>query len=135
MGKVGTPGIALNPKAYRMTGFTEAGRKTTVRYVATAPQDGFVIASVSNRAETLGRPDDYGECMSTIMINNDTVADSAGNQPQISGQVRKFGSSATAALSVTKGDTIELSSYSSATKAFYYMSVLSTAGDLTFSKS
>ncbi len=135
MGKVGVSSMPLDVKSYKMDGTSSSPSAREALYKATAPYNGFVIATVSNKADVQGRPDDYGECASSILGNNVTVAASAGNNPQLAGQQRTFGSSATAVLSVNKGDEIALRSYSTATKAFYYMSALSTAGDLTFVKS
>ncbi len=134
MGKVGVSSMPLDVKSYRIEGEQLAAVRT-VKYKATAPCNGFILASISNNADIQGRPDDYGQCIASIRINNAAVAISSGNNPQLSGQQRAFGSSATAVLSVNKGDEIALRSYSTATKAFYYMSALSTAGDLTFVKS
>lgn len=121
MGKVGT-GFGLNfEETFLTTELSYAGSQQ-VTYKATIPHDGIVLIAAST-ASTSGR----GDVGAWVIRNGTTVA---WNKSENS-----IGTCVSANFSVKSNDDISITIRNVSTQSDVYLTVLSTAGKLEFTKS
>ncbi len=133
MGKVGAGASIPGVKAYQLEGTLAHPSSPVAYYKATVAKDGVLFTTVSNTT-TDGTADGYGTSVSRILLNGKKVAASSGSWSGNVSDKRMFGSSAAANLVVHAGDNIGLYCENSAGHAIYTATVISTAGELHFTR-
>ncbi len=132
MGKVGT-GFSIDFQETRETDKLSYAGNQSVKYSVTIPHDGVVLIAASTATTTPGTG--TGIAGTWVEINGATVAWDKSIIWEKSGGDNGGGSSVSANLAVKKGDNLAISIRNTMENSDAYLTVLSTAGKLEFTKS